>query len=448
MSVERRCSFVLIASALWAASWASAGAQPEADAVSRRIFAQALDRVLSDYVDRVDAGVLVAKAIDGMASLSGPHGPDVAGSASRPATGPALSDFDAAFDRFSRREAGAAGLRLVQAAIGGMMTALDGLSFYIPQQELRDSSLQEQIGGVGLELTLQSGLIKVVRSMEGAVAARAGLVCGDVIIAIDGAPVAGLTLPEAVGRLRGRVHSAVTLSLGSQKGKWRADIELIREVVRPTSVRFRTDDDIGYIRLSHFNEQTTEAVKAAIDAVHAQIAPARLKGWALDVRDNHGGLLDQAVSVADLFLDGGKIVAARGRSWEDTYAATAGDLAQGKPIVVLVNGRTASGAEMLAGALQENKRATLVGMPSIGSGTVQTIFPLTPVAGALRLTTSRLYTPAGRQIEGNGITPDIVVEQTEGPAADRVSRSCKDQDVWLGDGDKQLRYAIDFLRRT
>lgn len=449
--IEGRFSIVVIAGALWFASIASVDAQTGIGDAWRRIFAQALDTILKTYVDQVDARMLVDKAVDGMVSISGPRSRDLVDPGilqSSTDAASARSYFNEAFGRLSRSGSPAGTDALLQAAIRGMLTALDEHSAYINAEDLRNNATRAQVGGIGLELTLEAGLIKVVRSVEGAVASRAGIVCGDVIAAIDGVPVSGLTLPEVVSRLKGPVRSAATLSVVRNKGQGQADTVLIREIVRPNTVRFRTGDDVGYIRISRFGEQTAAAVQTAIEAVRAQIPHDQLKGFIVDLRDNDGGLLDQVVSVADIFLDGGKIVTARGRSGDEIYSAKAGDMTQGKPITVLVNGGTASGAEVLAGALQGHGRATLVGTPSLGNGTVQTIVELGAEAGAMRLTTSRLYTPAGRPIEGEGIAPEITIEQKEGPAVDRVSRSCNSQGTWIGRGDKQLQYAIDRLRRN
>jgi carboxyl-terminal processing protease len=244
-------------------------------------------------------------------------------------------------------------------------------------------------------------------------AAKAGVMANDIITHLDDDPVQGLTLNQAVEKMRGPVNTKIRLKIMRKGGDKAVDIVIVRDIIRVRSVRSRTEDDIGYIRITQFNEQTNENLKKAITDITAQIPADKLKGYVVDMRNNPGGLLDQAISVSDAFLEKGEIVSTRGRNAEETqrFNSRPGDITKNKPVIVLINGGSASASEIVAGALQDHKRATVIGTRSFGKGSVQTIIPLGSGNGALRLTTARYFTPAGRSIQAKGIVPDIEVLQ-------------------------------------
>jgi carboxyl-terminal processing protease len=306
--------------------------------------------------------------------------------------------------------------KLVEAAINGMLGSLDPHSSYMDPKSFRDMQVQTrgEFGGLGIEVTQEDGLIKVVTPIDDTPAARAGILSGDIISAIDGENVQGLSLNQAVDKMRGAPDTSVTLKILRGANKDPQDIKLSRAVIQIKSVREHQEgDDIGYIRITQFNEQTFEGVRAAIQKFQNDIPSAKFKGYILDLRNNPGGLLDQSISVVNCFLDRGEIVSTRGRNADETmrYNAHPGDLSKGKPIVVLINGGSASASEIVAGALQDHKRATILGTRSFGKGSVQTIIPLGQNNGAVRLTTARYYTPSGRSIQAKGIDPDVTVLQ-------------------------------------
>jgi carboxyl-terminal processing protease len=256
--------------------------------------------------------------------------------------------------------------------------------------------------------------VKVVTPIDETPAAKAGILANDIITALDGEQVQGLTLNQAVEKMRGPVNTKIKLTIMRKGQDKPIEVAITRDIIRVRSVRSRTEgDDVGFIRISQFNEQTSEGLKKAITDITTQIQKDKLKGYVLDLRNNPGGLLDQAISVSDAFLERGEIVSTRGRNAEETqrYSARAGDLTNGKPIIVLVNGGSASASEIVAGALQDHKRATVLGTRSFGKGSVQTIIPLGNNNGALRLTTARYYTPSGKSIQAKGIVPEIEVLQ-------------------------------------
>jgi carboxyl-terminal processing protease len=304
---------------------------------------------------------------------------------------------------------------LVEGAINGMMNALDPHSRYMNEKAWRDmqESTRGEFGGLGLEVTMEDGLVKVITAMDDTPAAKAGLLSGDLITAIDDDAVKGLTLEEAANRMKGPVGSKVRLKI-IHKGADRAiDLSIAREVIRVKAVRYRADGDIGYIRIPAFDEQTTISLKKAINDITANIPSDKLAGYVVDLRNNPGGLLDQAVSVTSTFMARGEIVSTRGRNPEETqrFSARSGDLTKGKPLVVLINGGSASASEIVAGALHDHKRATLIGTRTFGKGSVQTVIPLGAGQGALALTTARYFTPSGRSIQAQGIAPDVEVVQ-------------------------------------
>ena len=302
---------------------------------------------------------------------------------------------------------------LIENAINGMLTSLDPHSSYMNAKAFRDMQVDTrgEFGGLGIEVTMENGLVKVVSPIDDTPASKAGLMPGDLIVALDSEPVMGLTLAEAVEKMRGKVGTSIKLMI--RRGTREPfDVTLQRAVIKIRSVRSHMEgDDVAYVRITTFNEQTDTGLKTALENARKQ-AGNKLKGIVLDMRNNPGGLLDQAIAVSDAFLDKGEIVSTRSRrEGEGSRAnAKAGDLANGLPVVVLINGGSASASEIVAGALQDHRRAILLGTRSFGKGSVQTIIPVAG-GGAMRLTTARYYTPSGRSIQAKGIDPDIVVEQ-------------------------------------
>jgi carboxyl-terminal processing protease len=356
---------------------------------------------------------------------------------------------------------------LIEGAINGMLTSLDPHSNYLNAKNFNDMKVQTrgEFGGLGIEVSMENGLIKVVSPIDDTPAARAGLKPGDLITQLDGAPVQGMTLPEAVEKMRGPINSDITLRI-SRAGKDPFDVKLTRATIKIQSVRSHLEgDSIGYVRITSFNEQTDVGLENAMKNLKQQ-AGNKLAGIVLDLRNNPGGLLDQAVAVSDAFLDKGEIVSTRGRRADDAqrYNAHPGDITGGLPMVVLINSGSASASEIVAGALQDHHRAILMGTRSFGKGSVQTIIPL-PGHGAMRLTTARYYTPSGRSIQAKGIEPDIIVEaaKIEHPAGD-TSAVAKKEDANKSDPDNpedqatvdptvigtpddyQLARAVDMLR--
>src|SRR6266849_626244 len=312
---------------------------------------------------------------------------------------------------------------LIEGAINGMLTALDPHSNYLNAKNFNDMKVQTrgEFGGLGIEVSMENGLVKVVSPIDDTPAAHAGLKPGDLITHIDNTPVQGLTLPEAVEKMRGLINTDINLTI-RREGREPFDVKLTRAVIRIQSVRSHIEsNNIGYIRITSFNEQTDVGLTNAMKNLKTQ-ANNKLIGVVLDLRNNPGGLLDQAVAVSDAFLDKGEIVSTRGRRADDAqrYHARPGDIAAGLPMAVLINGGSASASEIVAGALQDHHRAVVIGTKSFGKGSVQSIIPLAG-HGAMRLTTARYYTPSGRSIQAKGIDPDIVVEaaKIERPAADK-----------------------------
>src|SRR3954462_14174118 len=301
---------------------------------------------------------------------------------------------------------------LVEGAINGMLTALDPHSNYLNSKNFNDMKVQTrgEFGGLGIEVSMENGLVKVVSPIDDTPAAHAGLKPGDLITHLDSTPVQGLTLPEAVEKMRGPINSDITLTI-RREGREAFDVKLTRANIKIQSVRSHIEgNNIAYIRITSFNEQTDVGLNNAMKNLKQQ-ANNKLIGLVLDLRNNPGGLLDQAVAVSDAFLDKGEIVSTRGRRSDDAqrYNSRPGDIASGLPVAVLINGGSASASEIVAGALQDHHRAVLIGTKSFGKGSVQTIIPLAG-HGAMRLTTARYYTPSGRSIQAKGIDPDIVVE--------------------------------------
>jgi carboxyl-terminal processing protease len=306
--------------------------------------------------------------------------------------------------------------KLVEGAINGMVTSLDPHSRYMNDQAWREmqETTHGEFGGLGIEVTMEDGLVKVVSPMDDTPASKAGILSGDLIAYIDDDAVQGLTLEQAVNKMKGPINTKTRLKIIRKGVDDPIEVSLMREIIRVRPVTFHTDGgDIGYIRISSFNEQTTDGLKKAITDISKQIPSDKLAGYVVDLRNNPGGLLDQAVSVSGTFMARGEVVSTRGRTPEETqrFTAHSGDLIKGKPLVVLINGGSASASEIVAGALHDHKRATLIGTRSFGKGSVQTIIPLGTGNGALALTTARYFTPSGHSIQAKGITPDIEVLQ-------------------------------------
>ena len=367
--------------------------------------------------------------------------------------------------------------KLVESAINGMLTSLDPHSSYMDPKSFRDMQVQTrgEFGGLGIEVTQEEGAVKVVTPIDDTPASKAGIMAGDIISAINGEAVQGMTLNQAVEKMRGPINSKVKLSI-VRAGKDPQDFELTRATITIRSVRSNPEgDDVGYIRLTQFSEQTYDGLKAAMIKFGRDIPAEKFKGYVIDLRNNPGGLLDQSIKVSSAFLPRGEVVSTRGRSAEESqrynaerFNASIGDLSKGKPVVVLINGGSASASEIVAGALQDHKRATILGTRSFGKGSVQTIIPLGQQSGALRLTTARYYTPSGRSIQAKGIDPDVVVLQdlpdelkgkdvdTKGEAA--LKGHLKNGEDEKGGSqayvpadkskDKQLAAALDILRGT
>ncbi len=307
--------------------------------------------------------------------------------------------------------------KLVESAINGMLAGLDPHSSYMDPKSFRDMQVQTrgEFGGLGIEVTMEDGLIKVVAPIDDTPAAKAGILANDIITMLDDEAVQGMTLNQAVDKMRGPVNTKIKLTIMRKGVDKPVVVNITRDIIRVKSVRSHPEGtDVGYIRITQFNEQTTDGLKEAISDLKNQLGTDKVKGYILDLRNNPGGLLDQAISVSNAFLNKGEIVSTRGRSSDETQrfnARPGGDLTGGKPLIVLINGGSASASEIVAGALQDHKRATLVGTRSFGKGSVQTIIPLGAGNGALRLTTARYYTPSGRSIQAKGIVPDIQVLQ-------------------------------------
>ncbi|MBL8550061.1 MAG: S41 family peptidase [Hyphomonadaceae bacterium] len=363
---------------------------------------------------------------------------------------------------------------MMEAAIQGMLASLDPHSSYLSPTDFRDMQVQTrgEYGGLGIEVTTEEGVVRVVSPIDETPASRAGIQAGDYLTAIDDQSIVGLTLNEAVQRMRGQVGTSIKVTV-VREGAEPFDVSLTREIITVRSVTSRMEGDVGVIRVSLFNERTSTALSEAIRNVRRG-APGGLKGVVLDLRNNPGGLLDQAIDVSDAFLSGGEVVSTRGRRTNDVqrYNARPGDYLEGIPIVVLINGGSASASEIVAGALQDRNRAILVGTTTFGKGSVQTVIPLQGGRdGALRLTTARYYTPSGKSIQGSGIDPDFEVAArrvepsrvrrlgiseadlpralgNENGARRRAPHDPADQppEDWKADADYQMHRALELLR--
>ena len=365
--------------------------------------------------------------------------------------------------------------QLIESAINGMLTGLDPHSSYMNPKSFKDMQVDTsgKFGGLGIEVTMEEGIIKVISPMDGTPAAKAGILANDQIIALDGEQVQGVSLDEAVEKMRGEIGTPITLTILRPNVDKPFDVKLVRGEIVVQAVRGRAEGQIIYVRISKFSEQAFDGLKSQIDKYTKEIGANKVQGVIVDLRNDPGGLLDQAIAVSDAFLNEGEIVSTRGRHANETqrWNAHSGDLANGKPVIILVNGGSASASEIVAGALQDQRRATIVGTTSFGKGSVQTIVPLGK-DGALRLTTARYYTPSGRSIQAKGIVPDVEVIQELPPelaaqitVEPRGEASLKGH--LAGDGekedaaahsgslayvppdpkdDKQLNFALDLLR--
>jgi carboxyl-terminal processing protease len=359
---------------------------------------------------------------------------------------------------------------LIESAINGMLSGLDPHSTYLNPKHFRDMQVQTrgEFGGLGIEVTMEDQVVKVVAPIENTPAEKAGVMSGDLITQLDGTSIQGMTLEQAVEKMRGPVDTPITVTIVRKGVADPFDLKIVRDVIRINPVRAEQEGDIGYIRIKTFSEQTYDELKSSIADLKKKIG-GDLKGWIVDLRNNPGGLLDQAISVSDAFLDKGAIVLTRGRNLNETQRSNArpGDLTDEKKVVVLINGGSASASEIVAGALQDHKRALVVGTRSFGKGSVQTIIPLGS-NGAIRLTTARYYTPSGRSIQAKGIDPDVQVEedipddlkqassasQPRGEASLRGHLKNSESGENTGSSayvpkekekDTQLKYAIDYL---
>ncbi len=303
--------------------------------------------------------------------------------------------------------------QLIESAINGMLSALDPHSAYLSPKSFRDMQVQTrgEFGGLGIEVTMENQVVKVVSPIDDTPASKAGLQANDLITHLDNEQIVGLTLEQAVEKMRGPVNTPITLTIVRKGRDDPFDVVIKRDVIRINAVKARAEDDVAYVKVSTFNEQTHANLVKQIEKLKADIGP-KLKGYVIDLRNNPGGLLDQAIAVSDDFLERGAIVITKGRNNEETQRSQArpGDLTDGKQVVVLINGGSASASEIVAGALQDHDRAKVIGTRSFGKGSVQTIIPL-GANGAIRLTTARYYTPRNRSIQAKGIDPDLLVEQ-------------------------------------
>ena len=303
---------------------------------------------------------------------------------------------------------------LIEAAINGMLQSLDPHSSYLNADSFTEMKIQTkgEFGGLGIEVTMENGLVKVVSPIDDTPAAKAGLQSGDYISHIDEEAVMGLTLSEAVDKMRGPVNTPILITV-IRKGEEPFDVKIVRDIIKITSVKIQVHEEVGYLRITSFTQKTYKNLIKEFSKLEKQMS-GNMKGLVLDLRNNPGGLLDQAISVSDAFLDRGEIVSTRGRetNTEQRFNATKGDITKGIPIVVLINGGSASASEIVAGALQDHKRGILLGTSTFGKGSVQTIIPVSS-KGAIRLTTARYYTPSGKSIQAKGIEPDIFVPQSK-----------------------------------
>lgn len=417
------------------------------------------------------ASLVLVGALMGATAMSVIYSAGVPAEAAGASTYKELSVFGDVFERVrAQYVTPPAEDKLIENAINGMLSSLDPHSSYMNAKDAEDMRTQTkgEFGGLGIEVTMEDELVKVITPIDDTPAAKAGVLAGDYISEIDGQSVRGLKLEDAVEKMRGAVNTPIKLTLIRKGADKPIELTIVRDVVAVQAVKSRVEDDVGYLRVISFTEKTYPDLEKAITKIKATIPADKLKGFVLDLRLNPGGLLDQAINVSDAFLQRGEVVSTRGRNPDETrrFNAGPGDLTDGKPLIVLINGGSASASEIVAGALQDLRRATVLGTRSFGKGSVQTIIPLGE-NGALRLTTALYYTPSGRSIQGTGITPDIKVEEplpadlqgkmvTEGESALRGHiKGQSETDEGSGSvayvppdpkDDVQLNYALDLLR--
>ena len=417
------------------------------------------------------ASLVLVGALMGATAMSVIYSAGVPAEAAGASTYKELSVFGDVFERVrAQYVTPPAEDKLIESAINGMLSSLDPHSSYMNAKDAEDMRTQTkgEFGGLGIEVTMEDELVKVITPIDDTPAAKAGVLAGDYISEIDGQSVRGLKLEDAVEKMRGAVNTPIKLTLIRKGADKPIELTIVRDVVAVQAVKSRVEDDVGYLRVISFTEKTYPDLEKAIQKIKATVPADKLKGFVLDLRLNPGGLLDQAISVSDAFLQRGEVVSTRGRNPDETrrFNAGPGDLTDGKPLIVLINGGSASASEIVAGALQDLRRATVLGTRSFGKGSVQTIIPLGE-NGALRLTTALYYTPSGRSIQGTGITPDIKVEEplpqelqgkmvTEGESSLRGHiKGQSETDEGSGSvayvppdpkDDVQLNYALDLLR--
>jgi carboxyl-terminal processing protease len=417
------------------------------------------------------ASLVLVGALMGATAMSVIYSAGVPAEAAGASTYKELSVFGDVFERVrAQYVTPPAEDKLIESAINGMLSSLDPHSSYMNAKDAEDMRTQTkgEFGGLGIEVTMEDELVKVITPIDDTPAAKAGVLAGDYISEIDGQSVRGLKLEDAVEKMRGAVNTPIKLTLIRKGADKPIELTIVRDVVAVQAVKSRVEDDVGYLRVISFTEKTYPDLEKAIQKIKATVPADKLKGFVLDLRLNPGGLLDQAINVSDAFLQRGEVVSTRGRNPDETrrFNAGPGDLTDGKPLIVLINGGSASASEIVAGALQDLRRGTVLGTRSFGKGSVQTIIPLGE-NGALRLTTALYYTPSGRSIQGTGITPDIKVEEplpqelqgkmvTEGESSLRGHiKGQSETDEGSGSvayvppdpkDDVQLNYALDLLR--
>ncbi len=417
------------------------------------------------------ASLVLVGALMGATAMSVIYSAGVPAEAAGASTYKELSVFGDVFERVrAQYVTPPAEDKLIENAINGMLSSLDPHSSYMNAKDAADMQTQTkgEFGGLGIEVTMEDELVKVITPIDDTPAAKAGVLAGDYISEIDGQSVRGLKLEDAVEKMRGAINTPIKLTLIRKGADKPIELTVVRDVVAVQAVKSRVEDDVGYLRIISFTEKTYPDMEKAIEKIKSTVPADKLKGYVLDLRLNPGGLLDQAIQVSDALLQRGEVVSTRGRNADETrrFNAGPGDLTDGKPVVVLINGGSASASEIVAGALQDLRRATVLGTRSFGKGSVQTIIPLGE-NGALRLTTALYYTPSGRSIQGTGITPDIKVEEplpddlkgkmvTEGESALRGHiKGQSETDEGSGSvayvppdpkDDVQLNYALDLLR--
>ncbi|QFY61775.1 S41 family peptidase [Rhizobium grahamii] len=417
------------------------------------------------------ASLVLVGALMGATAMSVIYSAGVPAEAAGASTYKELSVFGDVFERVrAQYVTPPAEDKLIENAINGMLSSLDPHSSYMNAKDAEDMQTQTkgEFGGLGIEVTMEDELVKVITPIDDTPAAKAGVLAGDYISEIDGQSVRGLKLEDAVEKMRGPVNTPIKLTLIRKGADKPIELTIVRDVVAVQAVKSRVEDDVGYLRIISFTEKTYPDLEKAIEKIKKTVPADKLKGYVLDLRLNPGGLLDQAIQVSDALLQRGEVVSTRGRNPDETrrFNAGPGDLTDGKPVIVLINGGSASASEIVAGALQDLRRATILGTRSFGKGSVQTIIPLGE-NGALRLTTALYYTPSGRSIQGTGITPDIKVDEplpddlkgkmvTEGESSLRGHiKGQSETDEGSGSAayvppdpkdDVQLNYALDLLR--